>query len=95
MIIHIPVHELDELWCSNPEKLEQVYNTSICFWQQTVTTHDMTEQDVQGWYVEKLLVTLSKYGVNLDNRFNTYELSVDPDGLTITIPPKGLSNDSL
>ena len=87
MIIHIPIEELSEPWRSEPEKLEQIYNTGICFWQQTVTTQDRTEQDAQGWYIEKLLVNLSKYGINLDNRFNTYELSVGLGGLTITIPP--------
>ena len=87
MIIHIPAKELEEPWCSQPNKLENIYNTSICFWQQTITTHDKTEQDNLGWYVEKLLVSLSTYGIKLDNRFNTYELSVSQDGLTITIPP--------
>ena len=87
MIIHIPVEELDEPWCSQPEKLEHLYNTSLCFWQQTVTGHDNLEKNEQGWYVEKLLIKLSKYGLQLDNRFNTYKLSVGPGGLTITIPP--------
>ena len=87
MIIHIPINELSEPWCSEPERLKHIYNTCICFWQQTVTTQDTTEQNEQGWYVEELLVNLSKYGISLDNRFNTYELSVGPSGLTITIPP--------
>jgi len=86
MIIHIPVNELDEPWRSAPSKLENIYNTSICYWQQNVTTQDTTEQNEQGWYVEKQLVSLTQYGLKLDNRFNTYELSISPGGLTITIP---------
>lgn len=87
MIIHIPVEELAEPWCSEPNKLENIYNTGICFWQQTITTHDTTEKDEQGWYIEKLLISLSKYGITLDNRFNTYELSVGQGGITVTINP--------
>lgn len=87
MIIHIPAEQLDEPWRSQPKKLEHTYNTSICFWQQTITTHDRTEQDELGWYIEKQLLSLSQYGIKLDNRFNTYEITVSPDGLTITIPP--------
>ena len=94
MIIHIPVDELEEPWCSQPEKLEHLYNTSICFWRQSITGHDMLEQDEQGWYVDKTLIKLSKYGLKLDNRFNTYELSVGPGGLTVTIPPNNKKGDT-
>lgn len=87
MIIHIPAKELDEPWCSDPTKLENIYNTSICFWQQNITTHDKTEKDELDWYIEKQLLSLNQYGIKLDNRFNTYELTVSRDGLTITIPP--------
>ena len=87
MIIHIPTEELDEPWRSNSNKLKQTYNTGICFWQQSSTTHHKTEQTDLGWYVEKRLLSLDQYGLKLDNRFNTYELTVGHDGLTIKIPP--------
>ena len=77
MIIHIPVSELEEPFCSEPFLLTRLYNVCIDYADQTVS--GLLESR------EKVLYNFKDIGFVHDNRFNSYELSIGMAGLTFTI----------
>jgi hypothetical protein len=77
MIIHIPVCELEEPFCSQSFLMTRLYNVGIDYADQTVSG-SFEEQ-------EKIIYNFKDIGFVHDNRFNNYELSVGMAGLTFTI----------
>ena len=77
MIIHIPVSELEEPFCSEPFLLTRLYNVCIDYADQTVTGI-LENQEI-------VLFRFKDVGFVNDNRYSTYEYSVGTAGLTFII----------
>ena len=77
MIIHIPVSELEEPFCSEPFLITRLYNVCI----------DYADQTVSGIFEnrERIIYNFKDIGFIHENRFNSYELSFGMAGLTFTI----------
>lgn len=77
MILYIPVKDCSEQIRDNPCLLEQLYNLGI----------DYADHDITGYYKDEeyKVFQFKYYGLKLDNRWNTYNISAGKAGITIEI----------
>ena len=77
MILYIPVKDCSEQIRDNPCLLEQLYNLGI----------DYADHDITGYYEDEeyKVFQFTDYGIRLDNRWNTYNISAGKAGITIEI----------
>ena len=77
MLLYIPVKDCSEQVQEMPELLSLFYNLSI----------DYADNDIRGYYEneEYSVFQFRDYGIKLDNRWNTYNISAGEAGITIEI----------
>jgi hypothetical protein len=82
MKIRINLEELEFPWSMDHWRINKLYNVGIDYATQTLDAVDLHDDQ----YVT--ILYFEKYGIKLDNRFNTYELISDDEGFLIEIYPK-------
>jgi len=82
MKIRINLEELEFPWSMDHWRINKLYNIGIDYATQTLDAVDLyNDQYVTIFYFQK-------YGIKIDNRFNTYDLISDDEGFLIEIHPK-------
>ena len=77
MLLYIPVTDCTEQIREKPYLLTDMYNLGI----------DYATNDITGYYKDKeyRVVLFENYGIKLDNRWNTYEITCGSAGIMIEI----------
>lgn len=77
MLLFIAANECEQCVRDNPHMLNHMYNAGI----------DYATNDITGFYEERgyCLLRFENFGIHLDNRWNTYEISLSSIGITIEI----------
>ena len=84
MIITIPYEELAPPY-NDPAKLDMIWQVGFDYATSTIDAVDKTITDEYGNNETVSIFHFKNYGIKLDNRRNTYELSYGPAGILIVI----------
>lgn len=83
MRIRIKNEELEFPWSLDYYRFNKLHNVGIDYATQTLDAVDMHDN-----YSYVTILYFKKYGIVMDNRFNSYDIIQDDDGFLIEIHPK-------
>ena len=86
MILHIPLNEIKPPW-NEPARMEMLWQIGIDYATNTIDSCDRYDTDEFGNQTYVSIYCFNDIDIKMSNRWNTYELSAGPGGITITIIP--------